>query len=141
MAFARGDTFHYGESNSTRHLHIVICESTRSSEPVIVVSVNTQHGWTDTTLVLQVGDHPYIKHPSSVSFGRVTTIPVSVLILADEASQRIAPGFRNFDHDSPVTPDLLKRVIQGALDSPLTPKGMKRAIRDRLGIPAPTLNL
>jgi hypothetical protein len=135
MAFARGDSFHYGATNSTRRLHIILCESTRPQEAVIAVSINTVTEWTDRKLILTTGDHPYIRRDSAVSFNRVDAFPLSVLIAAEAASKACAPGFRTFDHDVPVSPELLDRVTRGALSSPRTPKGMKREIRRRLGLP------
>ena len=135
MPFASGDAFHQGASNSTRHLHIVLFAAIPPHEPAIVVSVNTVKSWTDQTLVLEIGDHPYISRSSAVSFNRAAFRTQSELLSYEVISLQYAPGFRCFDWDVPVDPVLLERLIQGALDSLLTPKGIKRAIRKRLGLP------
>jgi hypothetical protein len=135
---ARGDTFYYSNEGSTRHLHIVLCGSEKDEKlPLIVVPVNTLQDWTDKTVILQVGDHPFITRPSSVSYNWTRSFPISLLRQLEEASQRTAPGFRSFDHEVPVPDELLERITEGALTSRMTPKAMKRAIRERLGILPP----
>ncbi len=87
--------------------------------------------------MLQVGDHPFIKKPSCVSYNWVRIFPLSLLIQLDEASQKIAPGFRSFDLDVPITEDILNQITEGALISRMTRKIFKQKIQERLGIANP----
>ena len=126
--FSPGGTFHYGESQSTRHLHIILCENVPGIS-VLAVSVNTVRDWTDKTLEIQPHEHPYIRVPSAVSYNRVDNFPLTLLQARYEQSQQLAQGFRNFDVDMPVSAELLQRIQEGALASPLTPRRMKAIIR------------
>jgi hypothetical protein len=134
-SFSSGDTFLQEDDARSRHLHVVICDATPTDASVIVVSFNTVRGWTDRTLVLQPGDHPFITRETSVSYNRVTRISVAELSKKEADNQSLAPNFRSFLRQTPVSTDLLQKIRDGAVASPLTPKGMKREVKARLGIP------
>lgn len=133
--YADGDTFLYGPAPSSLHLHIVLCGCTGPTGSVVIVTLNTVQQWTDNTVVLQPGDHPFINRNTAVSYRQVRVFDYTFLSQIEVAYQNVNPSISNFRRHTPVSPPLLDRIIQGALVSPLIAKGMKALIKLRLGLP------
>ena len=130
-AFQAGDTFLMGGLNQNfkkLHLYIVLCDAAGSPPTILAVPLNTLNMQTDTTLVLQPGDHPFIRHDTSVSFNLLVAFNVEMITRLEEMKGE------HFQRHVPVTADLLKRIIKGALHSDETPTRMVRALKERLGI-------
>lgn len=65
---AYGDTFYFcDEDDEESHLKVIITEPTEDGR-VVTVAVTSRHKKSDAMVSLEVGDHPFIKHPSVVSF-------------------------------------------------------------------------
>jgi hypothetical protein len=63
-----GSTFLlYDDGNSIPHLHIVITDPDQS-DCVVLVSVTTERVRSDTMTRLAVGDHPFVKVPSVITY-------------------------------------------------------------------------
>lgn len=64
-----GSTFllYDDDSGGTPHLHIVITDGDEN-DSVVLVSVTTERGRSDTMTRLRVGDHPFIKAPSVITY-------------------------------------------------------------------------
>lgn len=110
-----GTTFHYGKNAYNKHLHIILTDPKDIEGEVLVVIVNltTKRQGADTTVVLDKGDHPFIKHPSVVAY-----------IHAELFSTRTLLNYLNAERsliDFVLEDDALKRVQQGLLDSEFTP--------------------
>ena len=121
-----GRCFEAGLPGQTPHLWIIASvDVDGDGTPVSVVLVNltTLRQTSDTTVVLQRGDHPYVTRDSAVAydFARVTEAQ-KVYLLTLYAAQ----GFRE-DLD----PHVLTRIQCGVLASPRTPPEVKRACRGR----------
>src|SRR5205807_1653002 len=84
-----------------------------SEGEVITVSVTTQHTKSESLVVLQVGDHPFIAHPSVIAYGysRIRTVEdIENAIRTGSAKQR-----------EPVSEALLQRIRSGLAESDFTP--------------------
>ena len=114
------------------HLYVVVCDPAGNPLTILAVPFNTLRLLSDTTLILEPGDHPFIKHRTSVSFDSLRTFEINNL---SQLEALCAAGeSTSFERRSAVSPDLLTRIIKGALQSDLTPKGMVRQLKERLGI-------
>jgi hypothetical protein len=103
----------------------VIAEIDSATRKAICVNVTTQRSHSDTTCVLNAGDHPFVKHPSVVYYQDAREID---LALVDRA---IASGIKNFvcTAHAPCSAALLERIRKGLIDSKQTPKGIKALCR------------
>src|SRR5271169_5201023 len=65
-----GDTYliALARTKSISHLWIVVTDPNATGQ-VVIVSVTTLRHNADQTVVLQNGEHPFIRHQSSVFFG------------------------------------------------------------------------
>ena len=61
-----GDSFRFADGRDGGHLWFVI--SSGQLDPVVVVSVTTWRTDKDQNCVLEVGDHPFVKHKSCIAF-------------------------------------------------------------------------
>ncbi|MDP2807333.1 MAG: hypothetical protein Q8O74_04250 [bacterium] len=50
------------------HLFIVLTDPEPGTEQIVAVMLSTVRRTTDDTVVLQAGEHPFIKHPTAVQF-------------------------------------------------------------------------
>ena len=129
--FQAGDTFLMGGLNKDfkkLHLYVVLCNAEGNPPTILAVPFNTLNLQTDTTLVLQPGDHPFVTRETSVSFNLLISFNTEMIVKLEEMKGE------HFQRHVPATPDLLKRIIKGALQSDETPKGMVRALKQRLRI-------
>src|ERR1035437_7730874 len=94
------------------HLWLVLTDPDPKTTLIITVMVVTERPHTDRTVVLEPGDHSFIRHRSSIDYGSARYVPISKMsgILRNSAA--------NWQPD--MTPKLLARVRQGLLASPRT---------------------
>lgn len=120
-----GDTFLMPAPGgpATPHLWIVITQPDATGWLCVIVSVTTLRYGKDQTVVLRPGDHPFIRHDSTVFFGDsriVDARKLDALIEAGAAMKQEACPART-----------LKLVQDGLLASPFTPLKVARFCRER----------
>lgn len=98
-------------SYSTEHLFIIISEII--DKKVLCINVTTQKNCSDNTCILRKGDHPFIRHDSTINYKDAFDPEVKLLEKAI-AENTIKP------HDA-ISKALLKRIQKGALTSPSFP--------------------
>jgi hypothetical protein len=126
---APGDTFLIPKSsNQIEHLWIVVTEPDPVTFEAVCVNVTTLQTVCDKTVILQPGDHPFIKHPSIVLFADAQTLDTRKI---DAALNAGCITIVCRPH-APCNPALLKRIQQGVLTSKATPKGVKEYTRQKL---------
>ncbi|MEK7486771.1 MAG: hypothetical protein AABZ60_20805 [Planctomycetota bacterium] len=66
--------FHHGTAfllphniSAIEHLWIVLTEPSPIKNEVIIVNVTSLRSYSDKTVILNEGDHPFIHHPSVIS--------------------------------------------------------------------------
>jgi hypothetical protein len=64
------------------HLFFVLTDPDPKTKKVIVVMLVTAKRYTDKTVSLVVGDHPWVRHDSDVEFGTARPMPLSKLAQA-----------------------------------------------------------
>lgn len=102
---------------------MLITEPEAATHNGIIVNLTTQRWYSDTTVVLQVGDHPFIKHASSVNYSDAKVTDVRRI------DSGIVAGY--WPQLAALSPDVLLRVQHGLLASPRTPNDMKQHARTR----------
>lgn len=122
-----GDTFLMPAPGgvATPHLWIVITQPDPASHLCAIVSVTTLRNSKDQTVLLKVGDHPFIRHDSTIYYG--DAMIVDALRLENE----IAAGLALRRDRCPA--ETLKLVQQGVTASPFTRPKFLRFCRDRWG--------
>jgi hypothetical protein len=117
MQWSAGDTFTNEQvsPDTPTHLWVILSEPIRYPEQIVIVNVTSwREGipYQDKTCVLEVGDHPFIRHKSWINYDEtrcttrenLDTLIQNNLLLLNEA----------------VTSELLDRIQQGAALSPHT---------------------
>jgi hypothetical protein len=96
----------------------------------VCVSVTTKRQYSDPTVVLSVGDHPFIKHESVINYADARILDLQRVQAALDAHTRT---FTCMSH-KPCSEDLLARVQGGLLKSPYPTKSIKAFFRSALGV-------
>ena len=86
-----------------------------------MVNMTTQRDYSDTTVVLHIGEHPFIKHPTIVNYQDARIVKVANLIAAYHS--------RLFKPQAPFSMEILQKIRKGIFDSPLTPEKIKTYCR------------
>ena len=94
------------------HLFLVLTDPDDETRLVVTAVVVTERGHTDKTCILDVGDHPFIRHRSSVDYGSAKFVPLSRL------ETHITSGVATQAED--IAPEVLGRVRAGLLQSSRT---------------------
>ncbi|GFE72320.1 hypothetical protein [Chroococcus sp. FPU101] len=114
-----GTTFLYRKNSySISHLYIILtdCEDVNGVLCVVSVNITTQTRigrGSDTTVILNVGDHPFIKKPSVVNYNDAEFSSVEKLIRYINEEQSL--------NDDDLEKEVLRKIQQGLLDSDRTP--------------------
>jgi hypothetical protein len=58
-----------GPGKNQTHLWMVLTDPDALTDKVIAVMVVSEKPHTDKTMMLNVGDHPFIQHPSNIDYG------------------------------------------------------------------------
>lgn len=94
-----------------KHLFVLLTQGLGEGDLLLMVSIcsivpNTHY---DDACILNVGDHPFIKHPSYVRYDAARRLE-SKKIVATVAEGKMIPM-------TPVTPELYKQICDGLLTS------------------------
>ena len=122
-----GDTFLMPAPGGvgTPHLWIVITEPDSVSNLCAIVSVTTLRNSKDQTVLLRAGDHPFIRHDSTIFYGD------AMIVDAIRLENEIAAGLAVRRDQCPAA--TLKLVQQGVSASPFTRPKFLRFCREQLG--------
>jgi hypothetical protein len=118
---AVGDTFLiYDDQGAPPHLHIVITEPDESGL-VVLVSVTSERAKSDTMVRLSSGDHPFIRHPSVITYAYsklLSEARLRELVLTGEAFAREA-----------ASADLVRRLRAGMNETDRAPRDVQNFFR------------
>jgi hypothetical protein len=104
---------------------VTVSEPFGSPEGVIIVNLTSMRPTSDTTVILSVGDHTFIKHETVVNYADARIFEV------DNLRMRIQQ--RDFEPRSAFEPGLVKKLQQGLLNSSRTPRDIKKAFVESCG--------
>lgn len=111
-----GDTFLTGDGDE-ENFHLWIIITPPSEGEVVTVCVVTAHKRSERLVVLNDGDHPFIKHESVIAyrFSKIREIgDIEAAIAAKAARKR-----------EPISGDILRRVQGGLIESDFTPNDVR----------------
>jgi mRNA-degrading endonuclease toxin of MazEF toxin-antitoxin module len=108
------------------HLWFVLTDPDAETRLVVIVVLVTERAHTETSVRLDVGDHPFIKHASNVDFGSAT-YALAVKLEAALASKRA-------EVSADMSPELLAKVRQGLVESSHTPNEIVAYCRKSFGL-------
>lgn len=100
-----------------KHLWFVLTDPDPETKKVVTVMLVTARSYTDKTVVLQPGVHPFVVVDSNVNYSSANLVPLSRL------NSRVASGKAVLYSD--MSPDLLRKVRKGLLASTRTPNYVK----------------
>lgn len=110
--FTLGDTFLAPKTSyATEHLWIVITEP--QDNKAVCVNVTSSHSFAEKTTVLNVGDHPFIKHESVIRYSDAKLIDLKA-VEAAIAARQMKFVCKQLE---PCSEELLKRIQEGLLKS------------------------
>jgi len=115
-----GDSFILPKpGQETEHLWVLVTHPEPTTSQAIRVNITTQRPRSDTTTLLNKGDHPFIQKPSVVLYADARHVDPRLLYQAVGAGQ--ARVHATFD------PRVLVQIQAGMTKSSFTPKKMKLA--------------
>ena len=117
-----GDTFLMPAPGgaATPHLWIIVTQPDPQTQECAIVSVTTLRNSKDQTVILRVGDHPFIRHDSTIFYGD------AMIVDARRLEAEIAAGLALVREKC--SPTTLKLVQDGVAVSPFTrPKILRSA--------------
>jgi hypothetical protein len=105
--------------NLLTHLWVVLTDPRGDPPEVALVNLTKQKSTSDTTVVLDVGDHPFIRQKTVVNYARATVYDAGALEQAMKADLTIR-------HKTDCAGELLERIREGLFKSRFTrPKVQK----------------
>lgn len=107
------------------HLWFVLTDPEGTPGKVVGAMLTTKRRYSDPTVTLDVGDHPFVKHESAVDYKKVEFLKVEKL---DRAVR-----FGQCHPREDMSADLLRRVRAGLFVSPHTADYFKRYCEERFG--------
>jgi hypothetical protein len=104
-----GDAFFIKDRSVDTHLWVIISDTEKDPDRVVMVSITTYESYKEDVCLLNVGDHPRITHESCVFYKetRMTTLE-RLLACRDQGSFSIQP---------PVADEVLTRIRDGVSKS------------------------
>jgi hypothetical protein len=115
-----GDSFMLPKpGHETEHLWVLITQPDPGTHEAIMVSVTTQRPHSDTTTILDVGDHPFVRKASVIYYADARVVDTRLL---DAAVQRGA-----FAAHAAFQAVVIARIQAGVAASPFTPRKIKIA--------------
>ena len=112
-----------GTPHAKPHLWLVLTEPDGDPAETVAVMVRSRKAYTDDTVVLAPGDHPFIHRASSVHYSTARRLRV------DRILRRIRSGQCHLKED--LEADLLARVREGLMTSPFTVNAVREYCRNR----------
>jgi len=111
-----GDTLlpKLNKHKQTSHLWVVLTKPDEESGKTVIVNLTTKRDYSDSTTVLDKGDHPYINRPSVINYA------YTKLVKSDDLKKGIESGY--IQPYSPFSLTILIKIQKGLLQSPHTPK-------------------
>ena len=120
-----GKTFLFkGTTDSKSHLWFTLTDAVDGGGDFLAVPLRTSKSFSDPTLPLSAGDHPFIKHESSVHFSDARIFKAAKLKAALE--NKTATWHQD------ASAELMKRLTEGLLKSPYTVPAIREYCRVKL---------
>ncbi len=102
-----GDVFLLSTPPNDKHLFIVIAPTQNGK--YLCVNITSKRGNSDTSCILQQGDHPFIRHDSVINYKKAREADPAVIQNQIDKDNRI--------QYQPVSASVLNRIQQGGMIS------------------------
>ena len=120
---AIGDTFLLPKpGDDIEHLWVLITAADPTTHNAIMLNVTTRRPHSDSTTVLNPGDHPFVHKPSVIFYADARIVDVRLL------DQLVKQG--SFKSHAPFDRGVLTRIQNGVQQSRFTPNKIKTAFAD-----------
>src|SRR5437588_4270426 len=96
-------------ADTDRHLWVVVSDPKVDPEHVLIVNLTTVDDRKEQVCILHPGDHPWVKHDTCVNYGD------SIVTTLAKLNAGHSGGALRLH--SPMKPEVLKKIRDGALDS------------------------
>jgi len=106
-----GDTFFLAGGAADRHLRVIIFDPTINPDRVIFASMTSYDVTKEEVCLLDVGDHPFVKHKTCIAYASAKEASLQDLLQLRDAGQ-LRP-------DIPVSSEIRKRIRRGASLEPM----------------------
>lgn len=117
---------HLLEESPHPHLWIVLTDpADHEDDRVVAVPLTTKQEWSDPTVEIGPGEHPFVERPTAVRYSNAEFYPPQRLIRA------VLTGGAERRPD--LSGELLERVRRGLLASPQTPDRVREFCRPLFG--------
>lgn len=116
-----GDTFLIPSAYNKPHLHVVL--AVRADGAIIYTNLTSRSHFTDETCIIEPGEHPFVVRQTTVCYNRLAECP------AENVGSLERSIVKWYDR---LSDNLLKRILQGALDSDQTIDKYKELIATEL---------
>jgi hypothetical protein len=100
------------------HLWFILTDPGGNPPRVVAVMLRTAQRFTDDTVVLHPGDHPFVRHPSSIHYSTARWLTV------DAIARAFHDGRCSLQQD--MSADLLTRARKGLMRSPFTVNAIRQ---------------
>src|SRR5262249_56821342 len=100
-----GDTFTLKDKSVDSHLWVIVSDPALDDERVLFVSMTSYDITKEKVCLLDVGDHPFVKHRTCIADDFAKVAPLEALVaLRDQG---------HLSMGEPVSDELLERIRQG----------------------------
>lgn len=131
MPFSAGDTFILTHATGpTPHLWVILWGPEGEADSFIMVSLSTMKPHSDRTVLIQVGEHPFIQHDTCAVYSDLRKTTAAKL-------QQIE-ALRQLARRDKASPALLEKLRNGLFASARTPNAMREMAQGQFGGQAPS---
>ena len=118
-----GECFLIGGHGLTPHLWIVLTQPAGDPARVLIASCTSRKPWSDDTILLDRGDHPFIRHETVIAYTEVRIVEVRVI--------EFQLGVGKIARKERMRRAVLDRVVRAVLNSTNTAAKFKQFILDQ----------
>ena len=118
-----GDCFLIGGHGLVPHLWIVLTEPAGNPARVLIASCTSRKSWSDATIVLDRGDHPFIRHETVIAYDGIRIVESRII--------ELQLSLDKIRRKEPMRRSVLDRVVEAVLESANTAGKFKQFILDQ----------
>ena len=124
MSFSMGNTFiNKSQPNLPEHLWMIISYVKQPLNEVVIVNFTTFDNKKDSSCVLDKGEHPFVKHRTSVNYYEAR------IVSSEKLTQLESYGLITRKED--LDDEVLAKILEGAATSPFLKLGIRKFLEDQ----------
>ncbi|WP_428276207.1 hypothetical protein [Candidatus Palauibacter sp.] len=118
-----GDCFLIGGHELTPHLWIILTRPSGDPARVLIASCTSRKPWSDDTVLLDRGDHPFIRHETVIAYTEIRIVEARVI--------EFQLGLGKITRRERMRRAVLDRVVEAVLNSTNAAAKFKQFILDQ----------